>query len=58
VGSGRAFRSLTLLFAVCEQVLEELESAPVSDEETRAAVTALRDRLAVVLPRFGRRPTA
>jgi hypothetical protein len=29
---GRSFRALTLLFAVCEQILEELDSADTAEE--------------------------
>jgi hypothetical protein len=42
---------MTLLFAVCEQALSELDPAEPADEETVAAIASLRDHLAALLPR-------
>jgi hypothetical protein len=48
-GEEQIFRALTLLLAVCEQALAELEALAAPDHETRACIERLRNRLYAVL---------
>ncbi len=48
-GGQRLFRSLTLLVAVAEQVLNELETAKKAPGQLSASVTAARDAALTVL---------
>lgn len=58
-GEEQTFRALTLLFATCEQALEELEGLSPPERETTQCVAPLRDHLyAVLSARFGARLSA
>jgi hypothetical protein len=53
----QAFRGMTLLLAVCETTMASLDALGEDGADTLAAVTALRDHLAVALDRFALDPS-